>query len=152
MLRCTWTSWINLKIFLGYDINYLSIWPSMHHPWFAIKKASKLTFFCFQLVVDHTWDSYFPPQIAVWRHNQNNQSEAARSRTTLQYPSSSLLLVEWQIVNPNLYLKIKFTIAHWRDVIITSDSASIICTPKISKLEVNSLKLQLSVEHNAGAK
>ena len=27
---------INLKIFLGYDINYLSIWPFMHHPWFWI--------------------------------------------------------------------------------------------------------------------
>ena len=34
VLRCTWTGRINLKIFLGYDINYLSIWPFMCHPWF----------------------------------------------------------------------------------------------------------------------
>ena len=40
---------INLKIFLGYDINYLSIWPFMRHPWFPTRKASKLTFVCFQL-------------------------------------------------------------------------------------------------------
>ena len=40
---------INLKIFLGYDINYLSIWPFMHHPWFPTRKASKLIFVCFQL-------------------------------------------------------------------------------------------------------
>ena len=39
----------NLKIFLGYDINYLSIWPFMRHPWFSTRKASKLTFICFQL-------------------------------------------------------------------------------------------------------
>ena len=32
VLRCTWTGWINLKIFLGHHINYL-----------------KLTFVCFQL-------------------------------------------------------------------------------------------------------
>ena len=32
----------DLKIFLGYDINYLSIWPFMHHPWFPTRKASKL--------------------------------------------------------------------------------------------------------------
>ena len=49
VLRCTWTGRINLKIFLGEDINYLSIWPFMHHPWFPTTKASKLTFFCFQL-------------------------------------------------------------------------------------------------------
>jgi hypothetical protein len=45
ILRCTWTGRINLKIFLGYDINYLNIWPFMRHP----RKASKLTFVCFQL-------------------------------------------------------------------------------------------------------
>ena len=38
----------DLKIFLGYDINYLSIWPFMCHPWFPTRKASKLTFICFQ--------------------------------------------------------------------------------------------------------
>ena len=37
------------KYFLGYDINYLSIWPFMCHPWFPARKASKLTFICFQL-------------------------------------------------------------------------------------------------------
>ena len=39
----------DLIIFLGYDINYLSIWPFMGHPWFPTRKASKLTFTCFQL-------------------------------------------------------------------------------------------------------
>ena len=39
----------DLKIFLGYDINYLSIWPFMRHPWFPTRKASKLIFVCFQL-------------------------------------------------------------------------------------------------------
>ena len=37
------------KIFLGYDINYLSIWRFMCYPWFPMRKASKLTFACFQL-------------------------------------------------------------------------------------------------------
>ena len=54
VLRCTWTGRINLKIFLGYHINYLSIWPFMCHPWFPARKASKLTFFCFQLQVLNT--------------------------------------------------------------------------------------------------
>ena len=49
ILRCTWTGRINLKIFLGYHINYLSIWPFMCHPWFPARKASKLTFVCFLL-------------------------------------------------------------------------------------------------------
>ena len=49
ILRCIWTGRINLKIFLGYNINYLSIWPFMCHPWFPTRKASKLTFVCFQL-------------------------------------------------------------------------------------------------------
>ena len=48
-MRCTWTGRINLKIFLGYDFNYLSICPFMRHPWFPTRKASKLTFVCFQL-------------------------------------------------------------------------------------------------------
>ena len=39
----------DLKIFLGYDMNYLSIWPFMRHPWFPTRKASKLIFVCFQL-------------------------------------------------------------------------------------------------------
>ena len=46
VLRCTWTGRINLKIFLGHHINYLSIWPFMCHPWFPTRKASKLTFVC----------------------------------------------------------------------------------------------------------
>ena len=49
LLRCTWTGQRNLKIFLGHHINYLSIWPFMCHPWFPTRKASKLTFICFQL-------------------------------------------------------------------------------------------------------
>ena len=39
---------------LGYDINYLSIWPFMGHPWFPTRKASKLTFICFQHQVLNT--------------------------------------------------------------------------------------------------
>ena len=54
VLRCTWTGRINLKIFLGYHINYLSIWPFMCHPWFPTRKASKLTFVCFQHQVLNT--------------------------------------------------------------------------------------------------
>ena len=49
ILRCRWTIRINLKIFLGCKINYPSIWPCMRHPWFPTRKASKLTFVCFQL-------------------------------------------------------------------------------------------------------
>ena len=44
VLRCTWTGRINLKI-----IRYPKIWPFMRHPWFPTRKASNLTFFCFQL-------------------------------------------------------------------------------------------------------
>ena len=39
----------DLKNFLGHHIKYLSIWPFMCHPWFPTRKASKLTFVCFQL-------------------------------------------------------------------------------------------------------
>ena len=31
------------------NINYLSIWTFKRHPWFSTRKASKLTFACFQL-------------------------------------------------------------------------------------------------------
>ena len=54
VLRRTWTGRINLKILLGYNINYLSIWPIMRHPWFPTRKASKLTFICFQLQLLNT--------------------------------------------------------------------------------------------------
>ena len=40
--------WI-AKISWWHDVNYLSIWPFMHHPWFPTRKASKLIFVCFQL-------------------------------------------------------------------------------------------------------
>ena len=56
VLRCTWTGRINLKIFLGYHINYLSIWPFMCHPWVPTRKASNLTFVCFQ---HHIFFAYF---------------------------------------------------------------------------------------------
>ena len=51
----------NICIYLGYNINYLSIWPFMCHPWFPTRKASKLTFVCLQLqlfspcIVFNTW-------------------------------------------------------------------------------------------------
>ena len=59
---------INLKIFLGHDINYpcyLSIWPFMHHPWFPTRKASKLIFVCFQLAGE--W--YYP---AIWKQSHGH--------------------------------------------------------------------------------
>ena len=54
VLRSTWTDRINLKIFLGHHIAYLSIWPFMCHPWFPTRKASKLTFVGFQHQVLNT--------------------------------------------------------------------------------------------------
>ena len=56
----------DLKIFLGYDINYLSIWPFMGHPWFPTRKASKLTFACFQLAGWWPCDCF---QLAGWCHS-----------------------------------------------------------------------------------
>ena len=50
-----WDLWSrDLKKILGYDINYLSIWPFMGHPWFPTRKASKLTLTCFQHQVLNT--------------------------------------------------------------------------------------------------
>ena len=43
---------INLKIFFGYDIDCLNIWPFMHQPWFPTRTASKLIFACFQLACE----------------------------------------------------------------------------------------------------
>ena len=57
---------INLKIFLGYDINYLCTWPFMRHPWFPTRKASKLTFICFQLAGWWPCDCF---QLAGWCHS-----------------------------------------------------------------------------------
>ena len=55
----------DLKIFLGYDINYLSIWPFMCHPWFPTRKASKLIFVCFQLAGE--W--HHP---AIWKQSHGH--------------------------------------------------------------------------------
>ena len=61
ILRSTWRGRTNLKIFLEYNLNYLSIRPFMCHPWFPTRKAWKLTFVCFQLqlfspcIVFNTW-------------------------------------------------------------------------------------------------
>ena len=55
----------DLKIFLGYDINYLSIWPFMGHPWFPTRKASKLRFTCFQLAGE--W--HHP---AIWKQSHGH--------------------------------------------------------------------------------
>ena len=57
-------SWINLKIFLGYDITYLNIWPFMCHTWFPTRKASKLTFIYFQLAGWWPCDCF---QLASWK-------------------------------------------------------------------------------------
>ena len=56
----------DLKNFLGYDINYLSIWPFIGHPWFPTRKASKLRFTCFQLAGWWPCDCF---QIAGWCHS-----------------------------------------------------------------------------------
>ena len=42
-----WTGRINLKIVLGYDIKYLSIWAFMSYPCFPTEKVSKVTFILF---------------------------------------------------------------------------------------------------------
>ena len=55
----------DLKKFLGYDINYLSIWPFMRHPWFPTRKASKLRFTCFQLAGE--W--HHP---AIWKQSHGH--------------------------------------------------------------------------------
>ena len=69
ILRCTWTGRINLKIFLGHHINYLSIWPFMRHPWFPTRKASKLTFIYFQLQLLNTLQG-----LKIWSWKQTNLS------------------------------------------------------------------------------
>ena len=66
---CTLAGRINLKIFLGYHINYLSIWPFMCHPWFPTRKASKLTFVCFQHQVLNTMQG-----LNNWSWKQTNVS------------------------------------------------------------------------------
>ena len=55
----------DLKKILGYDINYLSIWPFMRHPWFPTRKASKLRFTCFQLAGE--W--HHP---AIWKQSHGH--------------------------------------------------------------------------------
>ena len=70
VLRCTWTGRINLKIFLGHHIKYLSIWPFMCHPWFPTKKASKLTFACFQLAGKLTFVCWHHP--ASWKQSHGH--------------------------------------------------------------------------------
>ena len=67
--RCIWTGQINLKILLGYNISYLSIWPFMHHPWFPTRKDSKLTFICFQLQLLKTMQG-----LNNWSWKQKNDS------------------------------------------------------------------------------
>ena len=69
ILRCTWTGWINLKILPGCNIIYLSIWPFIRHPWFPTRKASKLTFICFQLQLLDTMQG-----LNNWSWKQTNVS------------------------------------------------------------------------------
>ena len=64
-LRCAWIGGINLKIFSGYKINYLRIWPFTHHPWFSTRKASKLRFVCFQLQLFSTMHNYGQSLISI---------------------------------------------------------------------------------------
>ena len=52
VLRCTWTGGINLKIFLGYHINYLSIWPLMCHPWFPTSTVIQVAETCSEICFD----------------------------------------------------------------------------------------------------
>ena len=67
----------DLKKILGYDINYLSIWPFMGHPWFPTRKASKLRFTCFQPAGWWPCDCF---QIAGWCH-----SPASWKQTNLSF-------------------------------------------------------------------
>ena len=66
------------NFFLGYDFNYLSIWPFMRHPWFPTRKASKLRFTCFQLAGWWPCDCF---QIAGWCH-----SPASWKQTNTVFP------------------------------------------------------------------
>ena len=87
------TGRINLKIPLGYDINFLCIWPFVHHPWFPTRKASKLTFVCFQLQL-------FSPCIVFnnWSWKQINVS--FEQRVTLLHYSWLLCLVIFKYPTP----------------------------------------------------
>ena len=77
VLRCSWTGRINLKIFFGYDVNYLSIQPFMRHPWFPTRKASKATFVSFQLAGKPTFDYFQLAGCCHW--------DLLTFRTTVQY-------------------------------------------------------------------
>ena len=85
----------DLKIFLGYDINYLSIWPFRCHPWFPTRKSSKLAFVCFQLQL-------FSSCIMLnnWRWKQINISLALSGlyRCISKLLNWIILEVQWQIV------------------------------------------------------
>ena len=48
----------NLKKNLGHHINYLSNWPLMCHHWFPNRRASKLTFICFQLQLSSLYNVF----------------------------------------------------------------------------------------------
>ena len=79
----------DLKIFLGYDINYLSIWPFMGHPWFPTRKASKLTFACFQLAGWWPCDCF---QLAGWCH-----SPASWKQTNISFEAFLVGNQGWRI-------------------------------------------------------
>ena len=98
VLRCTWTGWINLKIFLGYDINYLSIWPFMCHPWFPTRKASKLTFVFFQHQVLNTLQGQVckPKNVSLEDFIVGNQGWHIK-RQMLRYRISSYKTLPWLI-------------------------------------------------------
>ena len=78
----------DLKKILGYDINYLSIWPFMGHPWFPIRKASKLRFTCFQLAGEWhhpaIWKQSHGHHPASWKQTNLFRSLDLRSQISKQ--------------------------------------------------------------------
>ena len=82
ILRCTWTGRTNLKILLGYNINYLNIWPFMRHPWFPTRKASKLKFICLQLQLLNTIQGLLGLDLKIDHHylQQHGEKEAQQNR------------------------------------------------------------------------
>ncbi len=57
-----WTSRINLKKNLGYDIKYLSIWAFMGYACFPTEKVSKVTFILFCQKNSHGLFSFIRPR------------------------------------------------------------------------------------------
>ena len=86
---------INLKIFLGYNINYLSIWPFMCHSWFPTRKASKLTFFCFQLQLFTTLQGLILHFFVI--HLSSRHEKSCRNKSKNFFPIQCSRNQQWVV-------------------------------------------------------